>query len=181
VGWRGYDPLPHYRDRFYRPSAEPSALPSRELEPQRGAAPRFTAYRAVVLLLNDKGVADDLGHDPNAVRRAFLSREAQQPYWLYHPFGGRPTCRSPHLAVRTRFERGPEAVPVDLPSGGERVRTMPTPRGAIPLQTGAGDLSGSLSKLADSRGHDPHTREGAIAFPMRAGRLTRLAVHNGTP
>lgn len=29
--------------------------------------------------------------------------------------GGRPTCRSPHLAVPSRFERAPGAVPVDLP------------------------------------------------------------------
>lgn len=31
------------------------------------------------------------------------------------PYGGRPTCRSPHLAVPSRFERVPEAVPDDLP------------------------------------------------------------------
>lgn len=159
---------------------EPPGLPLREVEPRLRVELRPPLYqRGTQTAVLTGQMADDLGHDPNAVRRALLSREAQQPYWLYHPSGGRPACRSPHLAVRTRFERGPEAVPVDLPSGGERVRTMPTPHGAIPLQTGAGNLPGSLSKLADSRGHDPHTPKGAIAFPMRAGRLTRLAVQSG--
>jgi hypothetical protein len=42
-------------------------------------------------------------------------------------------------------------------TGGERVRTMPTPCGAIRFQIGAGALAGSLSKLADGRGPDPQT------------------------
>jgi len=91
-------------------------------------------------------------------RRTSLSRRVRQPYRLCHPSGGELTCRSPNLSVRTRFERGSGAVPINSPSGGERVRTMPTPFGAIRLQTGAGALAGSLSKLADSRGHDPQTR-----------------------
>ena len=56
-----------------------------------------------------------------------------------------------------------------------------TPLGANRFQNGADRLIGSLSKLADSRILEIHSLSRAISFPMSAGRLTRLAVHSGTP
>lgn len=51
--------------------------------------------------------------------------------------------------VPSDFESAPRTFSVTLPSGGERVRMMPTPFGANRFQNDADHLIGSLSRLAD--------------------------------
>lgn len=64
--------------------------------------------------------------------------------------GGAPTCRSPCLAALTRFERGPEAAPVDAPRWRKAAVPIRKPLGSGRLPTGAGRPAGSLSILAES-------------------------------
>ena len=83
--------------------------------------------------------------------------------------------------VPSRFERAPGAVPIDLPTGGERVRTMPTPCGANRFQNGACALTGSLSKLADRKRVELSTISGRSRIPNGVRRLPKIRSKNGTP
>ena len=97
-------------------------------------------------------------------------------------FGGRQhelNCNG--IAPSTVFETGFATGRINLPSGGERVRTMPTPYGAIRFQTGAGALAGSLSKLADGWRTRSPCPLGHQPLSKRCRPPDRLAIQSGTP
>ena len=71
--------------------------------------------------------AEDPEHDSDALRRALFSKQAQQPYRLY------------------------------LPSGGKRLVPTCTPYGATPLRTKARGRPSSLSIWRRAGAHDAHT------------------------
>lgn len=151
----GVDPLPR-RDGFYRPAGAASAFPCPCWSPRRGSNPALSLTKAAhrpSMLHGQSGGAAGTRIPRRGCRRHPLSRRCRAPARLRAPYlGGRPTCRSPHLAVPSRFERAPGAVPVDLPDlarrpmtqgafkprvvravpllGGRRVHSKPTPRRA---------------------------------------------------
>lgn len=99
-------------------------------------------------------------------------------YTLHLAEGG--WYRSANLSVSLVFETRPETFLGHLPSGGERVRTMPMPCGTIGFQNRAGNPPDSLSRLADDKRVELSTfRSHRIsnARPEPSGDI----VHSGAP
>ena len=65
--------------------------------------------------------------------------------------GGRPTCRSPHLAVPSRFERAPGAVPVDLPCWRSVIGIEPSTLRLPGASNAVGEPTPARSVVADSK------------------------------
>ena len=81
-----------------------------KLEPPLGIKPRSARYQRAALSLCYGGMAENLGNDPNALRRTSLSRRVRQPYRLYSPLaeggGVEPqTFRSPPVFRTGRHPR----------------------------------------------------------------------------
>lgn len=74
---RGIDP-PVVRRKFYRLAAEAIGFVPPNWSPNSEIEPKFPQYQSGVLPLNYTGVvAENLGNDPNAVRRTLFSKQVQ--------------------------------------------------------------------------------------------------------
>ena len=91
--------------------------------------------------------------------------------------GGRPTPRSPCLTARTRFERGPGALPVDLPDWRKAADPIRSAGAPNRLPTGAGRPAGSLSRK--NGGERVNSKSHALRHrPLSRRRQAALLVHS---
>ena len=152
-----------------------------KMEPRAGVEPGSLPYQgsAQTAVLR-KAMAENPGFEPDAGEGAIrlAGGGSDLAACVLQMAEGRRVDRHTlrcHLASNERRE--PSRLTFH---GGERVRTMPKPCGPIPLQTGAGALAGSLSKLAEGRKIEFHAlrhqplskrcpRPGGLAFRKMVG------------